>query len=170
MFPELELDSGAVISPCGNYRYSLWRIWDKKLPLLGYVLLNPSTADAKQNDHTIQRLMERARRLGFGGIIVVNIFAYRSTDPSQLYRVQNPIGFENDKYIVSEMQRCPRVICGWGRHGKLLARDGAVLRLLYRAGVVPHALSVNFDGTPEHPLYLSYDVKPVIYMTDWVTM
>ena len=74
--------SGASFSPCGTYRYTLWRRWSF-VPPATFVLLNPSTADATRNDPTVERCERRARELGCGGIRVANLFALRSTDPAR---------------------------------------------------------------------------------------
>jgi hypothetical protein len=80
---------GATFSPCARYRYRLWRDWDATKPALTFVMLNPSTADEVTNDATIERCQRRAIEGGFGRLNVVNIFAYRSTDPDVLYSLRN---------------------------------------------------------------------------------
>lgn len=152
----------AFISPCGLYRYWLVRSWDTALPMLCFVMLNPSTADAERDDPTITRCIERAKRLGYGGMIVVNLFAYRSTDPLQLWNVPDPIGPDNDQTIIQTAGNpaTTGVICGWGNHGAMMQRGATVLRLLRQAGVTPHALRMSKAGQPCHPLYLPYDLLP----------
>ena len=76
---------GAVVSDDGLYRYILTRTWDRSLPALVFCMLNPSTADATVDDPTIRKCIGFAQRLGYGGIIVVNLFAYRATKPRELY-------------------------------------------------------------------------------------
>lgn len=152
---------GARFSPCGTYRYHLWRSWSAKPPVV-FLMLNPSTADAERNDPTVERCERRARAMGAGGLIVVNIFALRSTDPKALYRAVDPVGPDNDQSIVDgcTMERPRAVICAWGRHGSLNGRGAAVLALLRTHGVAPMCLGLNADGTPKHPLYLRYSAKP----------
>jgi hypothetical protein len=70
------------------------------------------------------------------------------------------VGPDNDAAIIAAAKRSKLVICGWGKPGRLLQRDAAVLQLLRDAGVVPHALAINKDGTPKHPLYVGYTTKP----------
>jgi hypothetical protein len=154
-------DWGADISEDGVYRYLLWRIWDSSRPLLLFIMLNPSTADARSNDATIERCSRRAREMGFGGLLVVNIFAFRSTYPSELYRASDPIGPRNEAAILSAAARAGFIICGWGEDGALAGRGAAVLQLLRQHGYQPHALKINKDGSPRHPLYVSYATKPV---------
>lgn len=155
--------SDAEISNCGRYRYSLGRHWDTPaLPVLCYVMLNPSTADASQDDPTVTRCIERAKRLGFGGIVVLNLFAYRATDPLELWNVPDPIGPRNDATIrhVVRHPSVGMVICGWGAHGDMMQRDATVLKILRDAGVKPHALRLTKGGMPAHPLYLPYSLTP----------
>jgi len=157
LFPSL---SGAHFSPCGRYRYLLWRYWDDNRPPALFVMLNPSTADEIDNDPTVERCQRRAKALGFGGIRVVNIFALRSTDPAALYEAQDPIGPENDEVILEATIGAGLVICAWGTHGNFLSRGKQVMSLFHRAGVMAHCLQLNADGTPQHPLYIAYEVMP----------
>lgn len=161
---ELLNDRGAEFSDCETYRYRLWRTWDSRKPPLVFCMLNPSTADAEQDDPTVARCSERARRLGYGGLEVVNLFALRSTDPKALYGHADPVGPKNDSAILSAAER-GNVVCAWGNHGKLQGRDKAVLALLRAAGLPALALKVSKDGHPSHPLYLSYDLEPTVYAT-----
>lgn len=152
--------SGARFSPCGAYRYTLWRKWEPREKSLCFVMLNPSTADAEKNDPTVERCERRARQLGFGGLLVVNLFALRSTDPAALYTHVDPVGPENDNIIRAAAQLGGQVVCGWGGHGRLRDRGTHVLAAIRSVGVTPYALEFNSDGTPRHPLYVSYDIVP----------
>lgn len=159
------MDSGATFSPCKKYRYSLWRIWDTDKPLLGFCMLNPSTAGESENDPTIERCCCRARHLGFGGIIVTNIFAYRSTDPKNLKTVEDPVGPDNNARITERMWECHTMICGWGKHGSYLGRGQEVLNMLiyWMGNNRVRALKINKDGSPSHPLYIGYDAPLIPY-------
>lgn len=165
LFPEYQIETGARFSPCEKYRYALWRIWNKQLPALGFLLLNPSTATADKDDPTVHRCGERARLLGYGAVYVANLFAYRSTDPAELYRVPSPVSAngdeDNDRWTHYYMMMCHKVVCGWGKDGVYLGRDRVVLNLFrdYMPPQFLNALHVNDDGTPTHPLYLSYQTK-----------
>ena len=102
--------SGAVISDDDKYRFALYRVWDWTKPWLVYVLLNPSTAGAEVNDPTSRVCVGRAKKLGYGGIIMVNLFAWRETDSRLLGAtrlgygneriVKDLVGADNDRYIV----------------------------------------------------------------------
>lgn len=151
--------SGAAFSRCGRYRYKLWRQWSADPGVL-FLLLNPSTADAVSNDATIERCERRARTMGFGALLVANLFAHRSTDPGALYVVDDPVGQDNDRAILELANAASMVVCGWGKHGALHRRGEAVLQMLVQAGHEPYMLQLNKDGTPKHPLYVSYAVQP----------
>lgn len=151
---------GAVFSPCRKYRYALWRVWNPEKPLCMFLMLNPSTADEFKNDPTVERCQRRAIQMGYGGLHVGNIFAWRSTDPDALYSLDDPIGPENDQAIVEAASKAGIVICGWGKHGNLNNRGLAILDLLRHHQITPHALTLNGDGTPGHPLYIGYEIQP----------
>lgn len=107
--------------------------------------------------------------MGLGGLDVVNLFALRSTDPKALYGydvlpVSEPgAPYKNDAIIEKVVRRAGMVICAWGKHGAHLYRDTIILQRLREWGVVPHALKVNLDGSPAHPLRIAYSVTPFQY-------
>jgi len=155
---------GAVLSPCGRFRYSLTRGWGVDMtskPALLFVMLNPSTADHSEDDPTIRKCIGFAKRLGFLGLEVVNLYAYRATKPRDLKAAGYPVGESNDLHIHMASRRCDRrVVCAWGANARGLARPAEVLALLRRVGSEPHALWLCADGTPSHPLMLSYTCGP----------
>jgi hypothetical protein len=201
---------GAVISACGRFRYVLWERLATTKPLgnlfeeinveeerarrgwtrwICWVMLNPSTADALQDDPTIRKVRGFTERLGYDGFLVVNRFAWRATDPRELYRVRpGPSGAdlgdarcagstcggrcihaaaagpENDAWVARAADASRRIICAWGVHGGEYPLD--FLRVLRgppedgRRSL--YALKVSSASrTPAHPLYLSYDLKPI---------
>lgn len=155
--------STAVFSPDEKYRYFLSRMWDGTKPVVTFIMLNPSTATETVNDPTIERCQRRAKMMGMGGLMVVNLFALRSTDPQALYEAEDPIGEENNSYILHAMAESDMVICGWGNHATLGGRfDRAhkVLDIIRTAGRTPLALKLNKDRSPAHPLYIGYKVQP----------
>lgn len=157
--------NGAVLSADGKYRYRLSRV----IELTGdgsctFVMLNPSTADAMQDDPTIRRCIGYARTLACARLDVVNLFAYRSTDPGVLSAMSRDVavGPENDQHIMEVCRAARLVICGWGNHGSLFQRGAEVRNMLRTAGVTPLALKINGkSGQPAHPLYLKADAQPV---------
>lgn len=160
MTVDLLTDRSAVFSRCGRYRYVLRITWDQRRPILAFCMLNPSTADEVANDPTVERCERRARSWGYGGIVVVNLFAWRSTDPSVLADLDDPVGTDNDAAILKAAIECERFVCGWGNSGPVKPRADIILHAVRAAGVVPHALKINADGTPAHPLYLPYRLTP----------
>jgi hypothetical protein len=158
--PQLFESRSAVISECGNYRYRLDRIWNPTLPPLSFGMLNPSTADAQRNDATIERCERRARSMGFGRLIVWNLFAYRSTSPAALLIQKDVIGPDNDRHIRSALRECKTnggiVIVGWGSFANYLDRQHFVLSTASEFGLPLHCLGVTKSGQPRHPLYVGY--------------
>lgn len=158
--PSLLMEAGADFSPCRTWRYKLWRQWDKEPPVM-FLMLNPSTADETKNDPTVERCQRYAEAWGHGGLIVTNLFAYRSTDPAKLKRCDDPIGPDNDTYLLRCAGEASRIVCAWGIHGSLMGRDVEVTRLLRNFGHELHYLKLTAGGAPGHPLYLRKDLEPV---------
>jgi hypothetical protein len=147
--------AGATVSACGRYRYSLWRVWDYRLPALAWCLLNPSTADAARDDATTRRLRAFSRAWGFGGYLLVNLFALRATDPADLRKAADPVGPANDAAILRATTRCSSVVVAWGAHGGFRGRDGTVMKMLAGATVKVECLGISRGGRPRHPLRLA---------------
>lgn len=152
---------GARISDCGGYRYWLSREWGPGPPLT-FVMLNPSTADAEVDDPTIRRCVSFAQREGADACWVVNLFAFRSSDPGALSREDDPIGPGNAAeigvaLIAAAVSGLP-VVCAWGAHPVgLQAR-----RLIRRAvdcGAKLVCLGRTKNGSPRHPLYVRADQR-----------
>lgn len=158
-----DAESLAVYSPCEAYRYALTRIWDVSAPRAVFVMLNPSTATEVQNDPTVERCERRARALGFGGFRVVNIFAYRATDPRVMRAQADPVGPGNDAALVEAAGWGDQIICAWGNHGAHLRRGAAVEALLRAQDKPLFHLSLTKEGVPKHPLYIGYAVQPVLW-------
>jgi hypothetical protein len=157
--------SWATFSTDGLYRYLLGRVWDDHGALLVVCLLNPSTADETVLDPTLRRVQKFAERDHYGGFLVTNIFAYRSTDPRGLRRVADPVGPRNDEAILAaaDVPMMARVVAGWGRpaNNTIKRRMGQVTRgILVRR--TWHVFGPRTkDGYPRHPLYLRSDV-PIV--------
>jgi hypothetical protein len=143
----IEGTASAVFSPDRAYRYLLTRRWGPG-PLLVWIMLNPSTADALKNDPTIRRVMAFARRDGYGGIAVVNLFALRSPEPRILRTHPDPVGPLNDAVIRLAVMR--RAVVAWGAGGTLAGRDRAVCSMLSGANL--RCLGWTKSGMPLHPL------------------
>lgn len=154
---------GAEFSKCGKFRYRLWRIWDESKPLVAFCMLNPSTADEFNNDPTVTRCQRRAKMMGYGGMIVINLFSFRSTNPKALldHDYTFLIGPKGTNAIIKTLDIVSDVICGWGKLGKLRRRGSFVLNMMRRSGKNVMVLKYNKDMSPAHPLYIGYDVKPI---------
>lgn len=152
--------SGAIFSHDERYRFLLWRVWDANRPLWTFGMLNPSTADADVLDPTITRCLYRAMDGGAGGLIVWNLFAWRATDPRDMKAAEDPVGPNNDLYMLLGVRDAARNIVGWGNHGSHLNRDRYVRDLLAMTAVEVHALNITSQGQPQHPLYVSAATEP----------
>lgn len=177
-------EMGATISANGIYRFILWREWrgsaddgtwhwtndhDGNGKRIGwpksclFIMLNPSTADGELDDPTIRRCVGYAKALKYDRLEVVNLFAYRATDPRQLLRMhhaQDPVGWENQSFIESAARDAGIIICAWGAHGGHIGQDETVLGWIDSHAQKIHALKLTQDGKPCHPLYLPADSKP----------
>lgn len=150
------MSAGALYDePARQYRYVLWRnfVPEPTSPCL-WVMLNPSTATEFQDDPTVHKCQEFARRWGHDSCRVVNIFAWRSTDPKVLPHLEDPIGPENDRYILDEAAKATRIVCAWGNWGWVRDRGRSVRLMLkdYRMWCFDRTKS----GEPVHPLYQPY--------------
>jgi hypothetical protein len=178
-------------SPCMKYRFTLWRRtgilgdWfpgeckhghdacpecDRNASFTGrarefvqFVCLNPSTADDKVNDSTVRRCVDFARRWGFGGFCMTNLFAWRSKSPAAMKQVPEPVGVGNNEVIAKIAKQAGMIVCAWGGHGMHLQRASIVLAILkeHGAGKI-HALKIS-GGEPWHPLYLRATLEPFRY-------
>lgn len=154
-----KVDRGAVLSEDRRYRYRLWRLWDDT-PALLWVMLNPSVADADFDDPTIRKCIGFARRWGYGGIQVVNLFAWRATKPDELNYAHDPIGPNNDVHISQAVRMCPDKIIAWGARlpSRFPDRASEVLGVL---GNNVSCLRRSATGMPHHPLYIPYNQKAI---------
>jgi len=153
---------GAVISDCGKYRYSLMRRWNA-MPSVLFIMLNPSTADAEVDDATIRSCIRLTKSWGYGGIEVVNLFAFRATDPKELYSADDPVGSENDEHIADAVAHTDFPLCAWGAQKITAQRAGNVVELLKKRGALPHCLGTTKSGAPKHPLYIKTGTVPVLF-------
>lgn len=166
-------DFGATFSRDRRYRYTLTRILD---PLMhsaracrvAFIMLNPSTADAETDDPTIRRCIGFAKRWGHDRLEVVNLFAWRATDPNELPRVVEPVGGTSNTDAIRRVAASAcTVVAAWGGpySGKLkqlvLARARHVHDELTAAGIEMHVLGLTKDRNPRHPLYMPYEARLV---------
>jgi hypothetical protein len=150
----------AILSDCRKYRYSLSRIWDNSKPYVLVIGLNPSTADENVDDRTVKKCENYAKNWGFGGLKVVNLFAFRATLPVDMMRADNPVGFDNDRYIKELSKDAALTIVAWGNDGSYLGRDNEVLKLIKN----PMCININTTGQPSHPLFQKKELKSRPYL------
>lgn len=151
--------SKASLSRDKKYRYSLTRTWDEQKDAVLFVGLNPSIADAKSDDPTIRRLIGFAQGWGFGGMHVCNLFAYRTPDPSVLFKAADPVGRYNNRYIRKMKKISSMTVLMYGNYGKRLHRHEEILKRIAN----PYCVKVSKGGMPMHPLYLKYTEQPLPY-------
>lgn len=154
-----------------TYRYALtrelvapWRASVKRT--LCWVMLNPSTADEALDDPTIRRVKQFSRDLSYTNLVVVNLFAVRSTDPSQLELFEDPVGPENDTHTIKAMAESLNVVFAWGASGIPCMKRNRIARVMEIADNMafqPKCLGKTKDGSPRHPLYVKGDTKLVPY-------
>lgn len=155
--------ASAVISECGKYRYSLTRVWDESKPRVMFIMLNPSTADANNDDPTIRRCVGFAKSWGYGGIYVVNLFSLRATNPKDLLKASFVVGVENEKWFRKMSALAHLVVCAWGNGAivsKIKKRLGHTWKPLSWIDRPLFYLDLSNDGTPKHPLYLRKGLTP----------
>lgn len=148
---------GATFSDSQRYRFTLRRAWGSG-PLVAFVGLNPSTADATEDDATIRRCVRFAKDWGYDALVMLNLFAYRARDPKQLLEVDDPIGVGNDEVLAAVSLQASLVIAAWGAFP--LARDRAH-RAYDLLGPDVCVLGRTKDGHPRHPLYMPADAVPL---------
>ncbi len=148
----------ATISTCGKFRYSLRREWIGGVGICVFIMLNPSTADALLDDATVRRCIAFAQAWGFAGLEIVNLYAYRAREPAVMFAANDPIGPENDAFILAAAKRGNLLVAAWGvnaKHDRVFA-----VREFLRPFEI-HALGFTVDGHPRHPLFLRGDLKPI---------
>lgn len=154
----------AVLSEDRIYRYSLTR---DVAPLTGvgscaFIGLNPSTADETQDDPTIRRCMRFARDWGYAQLLMLNLYAFRATDPTVLWRARRDgvdiVGPRNLDTIIIDAGGADLVVCAWGAIQAPRAAEHVerVLALL----ADPHCIGLTQGGSPRHPLYVLAATRP----------
>ncbi len=161
-----ESGNKCVFSPCRTWRYVLRHSWGAKSDgndddpgrAIAWIALNPSTADENKLDPTLRRIRGFSAAWGFDTFYMLNLFAFRATDPREMRRAADPVGPENDMWILEFANRAECVVCAWGRHGLFNARQDDVLAML--RGHDLRYLAKTHDGIPKHPLYLKSSLLP----------
>lgn len=174
----------ATISSCGRYRYALERATGIEGPNVAWLMLNPSTADADLDDPTIRKVVGFSRRAGFGVALVVNLFAWRATDPRDLARMlrigpsrqdvlvrlrtQRDLaeGSDNCAAIMQAAAISEAVVCAWGAQPWARGQAARVVGWLRdhprEEPIKLLCLGTTKDGDPKHPLMPSYEGHPLV--------
>jgi hypothetical protein len=161
----------AVLSADGKYRYHLRRKLTAGGGIATFIMLNPSTADAKVDDPTIRKCIGFCQRWRCGELHVANLFAVRATDPASMRQADEPVGPDNFDWLqrivnmtVNRVSRClsGRIVCAWGTHGRYMDQDQRVLGRIEDI-CKPMCLGVTQDGQPRHPLYVPYSADLVAF-------
>lgn len=150
----------AMLSYDKKHRYHLFRFWDLTKPSIVFIMLNPSTADEEKDDPTIRKCVQYAKNWGYGLLFVVNLFSYRTTDPSVLKKADKTKNEYTDMYISQIANNAKKVICAWGSSLKVEDRVAEVKNQIL---CDLYALKINKDGNPTHPLFLKGNLKPILY-------
>ncbi len=154
--------SGAEFSPDRKWRYVLWRRWTSAKPMVAFIGLNPSTADEIMNDPTVTRCINYAKDWDYGGMYMLNLFAFRATDPKEMKAANDPIGVANDRTIIEYSNDSFITVCCWGNHGSFMERGHEVSELLNNKTNL-FCFGMTRQGEPMHPLYLKRDRQIVEY-------
>ncbi len=154
LFAEPAPYNGAILSPCGLFRYRLWRTVGPSPRRVLFGCLNPSTADALIDDATVRQMIGFAKLWGYGRFDVVNMFAFRATNPRDLLRAMDPVGPDNDNHIAAAAGEAETIVAAWGGSipPRMTGRRDA-MRRLFKARAV-YCLNRTKDGEPRHVLYL----------------
>lgn len=157
-----------VFSECRTYRYTLWRkldndLYSKPAGVCNFLMLNPSTADESQDDPTVRRCIGFAQAWGYAELVVTNIFAFRATDPRTMLAREDPVGPDNDRWILETAKEASIVVAAWGTHGSHRGRSTAVRNMLKMIDVPLMRLKKIAGDQPSHPLYLPGTLLPSLW-------
>lgn len=162
-FSKYVVRKGALLSPSRTYRYILSRSWcssstPNQLIVIG---LNPSKADARVDDPTVKKLIFITRRFGYNALMLLNLFAYRATDPKELLKVEDPIGPMNNEILESYCSGIGDIVLAWGNGGTYMERGREVMNMLLPTNKLLKCFGKTGQGHPCHPLYLPKETKIV---------
>ncbi len=144
----VKIQKGTLLSPDNKYQYALWRIWNAEKPLVFFITLNPTLKEENSDSATILKCVELGNKLGFGGVIIGHLFAFRCDDPNEFINTDDPIGPENDACIERFVKQAKTVIAAWGMRGTFMERHDAIMRKISNL----HCFGITENGQPVHPL------------------
>jgi hypothetical protein len=144
--------NGAEFSKDKIYRYALWRIWDSNKPLLMLIGLNPSRANEKYDDPTIRKVIKFAKGWTYGGIYMMNLFAFITPYPNELLTSNVS---DNDEWLMKISSKCDKVVFAWGIHKEAIVRSREIIKLFPNG----YYIDKSKNNIPKHPLYLKPDLQ-----------
>ncbi len=156
----MNTERGAEFSECRTWRYALWRLWSRE-PAVMFIGLNPSTADETQDDPTIRRCINFAKDWGYGGIYMLNLFAFRATNPKDMRDSTDPIGPGNNEALSYYRSKCGLIVAAWGADKHIKKRGSFVIENCIGRRV--ECLDFTKDKHPKHPLYVRGDVTRKLF-------
>ncbi len=151
------IERTALFDATGRYRYRLGRRWQSSGGQVTFIMLNPSRANALADDPTLRACIQFAQRWQYSSLTVVNLFGYCTPHPTELKAASDPIGPENDGYVIKAVEQAEQVVLAWGNWGGFGGRDRAILSLLKHHSQKLSYLQLNRSGHPRHPLYIKRD-------------
>ncbi|KIC77383.1 DUF1643 domain-containing protein [Streptococcus constellatus] len=151
------MEKKAIISKDKIYRYKLSRTWGSTKPTILFIGLNPSIADENIDDPTITRCINFAKDWGYGTLLMANLFAFRSTYPKDIYLIDDPIGKDNDHYLLECVTQSDLIVACWGNNGTYMNREKVIKELVPNL----YCLQKNKNGTPHHPLRSPRNIHPL---------
>lgn len=161
-----QIPGEAVFSNDKIYRYILTRTWGTGDKTCTFIMCNPSTADESILDPTVRKCLEWSILWKYDRLIILNLFALRSTNPAKLYTVMDPVGPDNDFHIMETMENNKNglFIAAWGTHSEHLNREDDVRLLADRLGIALNYMRLTpKSGHPEHPLYIPKSLTPTLW-------
>ena len=154
----------ATISNCNKYRYELHREWDKKKGKVLFIMLNPSTACGVSDDLTTIRCVNFAKKWGYGGIMIGNIYPFRAKRPKDLKKwidddsIDMKLYSSNVDHVYDMAQKADMIVCAWG------CNHPGVPEWVNELGDLFYLELCKDNITPKHPLgNLSKDAIPTKY-------
>lgn len=110
------IETTAIYSDDQKYRYVLRKVWDDALPMATFIGINPSDATELFMDKTVMNLINHLMKIGgYGGVIIVNLFAFRAKKQKELSNRSDLLEQCNTQYIIEALEHSKLTIIGWGR-------------------------------------------------------
>ena len=155
---------GATFDQDRRHRYVLWRIWDRDLPMVMVIGLNPSTANEDTDDPTVRRCRGFARDWGYGGLWMCNLFSFCTANPKELFGNTDPLARENSLVLKVVRRKVNVAVVAWGNQGAKVMQWRQWPERVVEMLAPVHCLGVTGEGQPKHPLYLPKTAELKLYL------